>query len=104
MKSNETEHSYVVNFATFCSRNLPVLYPSLRVSLPEGKEQIVGNLPPGSTRPSSMQALHLQIDGHLSPNLTAEGDRLPEFAAQFAIGALEQRGGTDPFPCDGIEA
>src|SRR2546427_6787289 len=38
-----------------------VLYPSLRVSLPEGKEQIVGNLPPGSTRPSRMEALDLQI-------------------------------------------
>src|SRR5260370_15075348 len=66
-----------------------VLYPSLRVSLPEGKEEIVGNLPPGSIRPSCMEALNLQIDGHLSPDLTAEGDCLTKFASQFAIGALE---------------
>jgi hypothetical protein len=54
------------------SVQISVLYPSLRVSLPEGKKEIVGNLPPGSIGPSSMEALNLQIDGYLSPDLAAE--------------------------------
>lgn len=80
-----------------------VLYPSRRVNLPEGKEEIVGHLPPGSIGPSCMETLHLQIDGHLSPDLTAKGDGLTEFASQLVMGALSERGGADPFQCEGIE-
>src|SRR6266566_3332715 len=47
-----------------------------------------------------MQPLHLQIDGHFRPPATTKTAGLSELAAQFAIGAFQQRSGAYEFAGD----
>ena len=57
-----------------------VLYPSLRVEIPEIKIESVRGFPPRLIRPMGMEPLDLEIDGDLSPLATAKGDGLAKLA------------------------
>src|SRR5260370_5200703 len=50
-----------------------------------------------------MQPLHLQIDRNLSPTATAKAAGLSELAAQFAIGAFQQRSGAHELAGDATQ-
>ena len=58
-----------------------ITYPSLRAEIPEFKKESMGGFPPTFPRPASMQSLNLQVDGHVSPLVTAEGDGLTKLAS-----------------------
>ncbi len=60
-----------------------VLYPLLRVEIPEIKIERVGDLPPGLFGPVSMEPLDLEIDSHLGSLATAKGDGLAKLAPQL---------------------
>src|SRR5258708_18148040 len=57
-----------------------VLYPLLRVEIPKIKIERLGGFPPRLIRPMGMEPLDLEIDGHLSPFVTAKGHCLAKFA------------------------
>jgi hypothetical protein len=65
-----------------------VLYPWLRVEIPELKGERVGDVPPSLLRPLGMKTLDLEVDGDLSALLTAKGDGLAKLAPSLAVGAL----------------
>ena len=65
-----------------------VLYPSLRVEIPEIKIERVGGLPPRLIRPVGVESLDLEIDSYLSPLTTAKGDGLAKLPPQLSIGSL----------------
>ncbi len=64
-----------------------VLYPLLRVEIPEIKIERVGNRRPGLFGPVSMEPLDLEIDSHFGSLATAKGDSLAKLAPQLPIGA-----------------
>src|SRR5712692_5959081 len=80
-----------------------VLYPWLRVEIPESKIEIVGGLPPRLLPPVGMKPLDLEIDGHLRPLATAKGDGLTKLAPQLPIGSLQEGGSADPFSRDRLK-
>ena len=61
------------------------MYPSLRVECTEGKIQSMGNVPPVGFGPASMKPLNLQIQSGMGTSITAKGDRLTKFSAEFPI-------------------
>ena len=65
-----------------------VLYPSLRVEIPEIKIERVRGFPPWLIRPMGVEPLDLERDGDLSPLATAKGDGLAKLASQLPIGSL----------------
>src|SRR5207247_1504650 len=65
-----------------------VLYPSLRVEIPEIKIERVGDLPPRLIRPVGVESLDLEIDGYLGSLVTAKGHGLAKLAPQLPIGSL----------------
>ena len=65
-----------------------VLYPSLRVEIPESKIERVRGFPPRLIYPMGMEPLDLEIDGDLSPLATAKADGLAKLASQLPIGSL----------------
>ena len=69
-------------------RYILVLYPSLRVEIPEIKIESMGGFPPRVLRPVGMEPLDLEIDGYLGPLTTAKGHGLAKLAPQLPIGAL----------------
>src|SRR5438876_4012416 len=77
-----------------------VLYPSLRVEIPEIKIERVRDIPPRLIRPAGVESLDLEIDGYLGSLVTAKGHGLAKLAPQLPIGSLYERGGANPFPCD----
>src|SRR5712692_258875 len=85
------------------SVNIRVLYPWLRVEIPESKIEIVGGLPPRLLPPVGMKPLDLEIDGHLRPLATAKGDGLTKLAPQLPIGSLQEGGSADPFSRDRLK-
>ena len=68
--------------------HIPVLYPLLRVEIPEIKIESVRGFPPRLIRPMGVEPLDLEIDGDLSPLTAAKGDGLAKLAPQLPIGAL----------------
>ncbi len=64
-----------------------VLYPLLRVEIPEIKIERLGNRRPGLFGPVSMEPLDLEIDSHFGSLATAKGDSLAKLAPQLPIGA-----------------
>src|SRR5450755_2704027 len=64
-----------------------VLYPSLRVEMPEIKIERVGGFPLRLIHPVGVESLDLEIDGHLSPFATAKGDGLAKLTLQLPIGS-----------------
>src|SRR5947209_1773736 len=83
--------------------NISVAYPLLRVETKEFEIEGERGLPPGLFDPASIEPFDLEIDRHLSPLGTAKAADLAKLAPQLAIGALQQRGGADEFPCQAIE-
>src|SRR2546421_12485068 len=79
--------------------SLPVAYPLLRVEIEKIEVERVGGLPPSLLRPTSIEPLDLDIDGHLSSLWTAKAADLAKLTPQLAINALQQRGGAEDFPC-----
>ena len=67
--------------------SLAVLYPWLRVEIPEIKIERVGGLPPRLIRPVGVESLDLEIDSYLSPLTTAKGDGLAKLPPQLSIGS-----------------
>src|SRR5207248_2908440 len=67
---------------------ITVLYPWLRVEIPEIKIERVGGLPPRLIRPVGVESLDLEIDSYLSPLTTAKGDGLAKLPPQLSIGSL----------------
>ncbi len=64
-----------------------VLYPSLRVEIPEIKIERVGGFPPRLIRPVGVESLDLETDSDLSPLTTAKGDGLAKLTPQLSIGS-----------------
>ena len=64
-----------------------VVYPWLRVEIPEIKIGCVGDFPTGPIHPMTVEPLNLEIDGHLSPLATAKGHGLAKLAPQLPIGS-----------------
>src|SRR5437667_10128981 len=69
-------------------QGVAVLYPSLRVEIPEIKIERVGDLPPRLIRPVGVESLDLEIDGYLGSLVTAKGHGLAKLAPQLPIGSL----------------
>jgi hypothetical protein len=55
-----------------------ILYPCLRVEIPEIKEHRLGGLPPRVALPASVKTADVQRDGRFGSLQTAKGDRLAE--------------------------
>jgi hypothetical protein len=53
-----------------------IMYPPLRVEIPEVKEDLLRGVPPGITAPASVKAANVQRESHLSSFHTAEGHGL----------------------------
>src|SRR5205807_2482845 len=68
--------------------NLLVLYPWLRVEIPEINIERVGDLPPRLIRPVGVEPLDLEIDGYFGSFATAKGQSLAKLAPQLPIGSL----------------
>ena len=68
----------------------PVLYPLLRVEIPKSKIERLGAFTPRRIRPMGMEPLDLEIDGHLSPLVTAKGHCLAKCAPELPIGTLSE--------------
>jgi hypothetical protein len=64
-----------------------VLYPSLRVEIPQIKVERMRGFPPRLICPMGVEALNLEIDGDLSPLTTPKGESLAKLASQLPIGS-----------------
>lgn len=74
-----------------------VAYRSLRIGPGTRERESLGRLSPSKRRPTSLEALNLQADGHTSACATAHTARLTERTPHVPIRAFEQRGGAHPF-------
>src|SRR5437764_3958894 len=77
------EHFY--RFGKLNFQQMKIMYRSLRVECTEGEIQSMGNVPPVGFGPASMKPLNLQIQSGMGTSITAKGDRLTKFSAEFPI-------------------